>query len=121
MSEVIPVTKDNYDATVARPGIVLVDCWAPWCPACKTFAPVFEAAAGRYPNYTFAKLNTQEEKELTASLGVSHIPSLILYRDGIGLYNEPGSPGPAELEDIIRQAEQLDMEAVRRQMSQPPG
>ena len=120
MDNLINLTKDNYDAVVSRDGIVLVDCWASWCPACKTFAPIFEAAAGRHPQHIFAKLDTQQEKDLTASLGVTHIPALILYRDGLALYHEAGSPAADGLQEIIAQAEGLDMSEVRRHLASQP-
>lgn len=117
LERVIAVTQENFDQIVSREGIVLVDCWASWCPACKTFSPIYEAAAERHPEHTFAKLDTQKEKALAASLGVTHIPTLILYRDGLPLYHEAGSPAAEGLEDIILQAEGVDMSEVRRHLA----
>ena len=109
----VVLTKDNYDATVAADGIVLVDCWAPWCAGCDKFAEVYEAVASRHREHVFGKPDTQTQRELVSDLGVEHIPSLLLYRDGVLLFQQPGSFDDEALEDIVAQAESIDMDAVR--------
>jgi thioredoxin 1 len=110
---IVELDQATFEALIGSPGIVLVDCWAAWCRACEAFQPVFEDAARRHPTCTFAKVNTQQEKALTAALGIEHIPSLVLYRDGLLLFNQPGYFDAAGLDEIISQAESLDIERVR--------
>jgi thioredoxin 1 len=110
---VLDVTEDNFADVVTGGGIVIVDCWASWCGTCKTFAPVFERAAGRHSKHVFAKLDTQKEKSLVKDLEIEHIPALLLYRDGLLLFKQPGYYEEEELDDIVRQAESLNMDEVR--------
>ncbi|NIO29758.1 MAG: thiol reductase thioredoxin [Candidatus Latescibacteria bacterium] len=114
---VIALNEDNFESTVLNGGIALVDCWAPWCAACKPFAPIYEKVAARYPENTFGKLDTRKEKSLVSALGVDHIPTLLLYREGILLFRQPGYFEEEQLEDIIRQAQSLDMDYVRAQIA----
>lgn len=109
----VELNRDNFEQTVSGPGIVMVDCWAAWCAACKDFGPVFERVAGKHPEHTFGKLDTESEKELVSDLKVEHIPTLVLFRDGIKLFQQPGYYEEDKLEDIVRQAESVDMDAVR--------
>jgi thioredoxin 1 len=109
----LELTSENFGRTVSDGGIVLVDCWAAWCGGCKTFAPIFEKVAAEHPDCAFGKLDTQAESDLVGSLGVQHIPSLLVYRDGVLLLNQPGNFDEQALRDIIRQAQSLDMDAVR--------
>ncbi|MEE4270323.1 MAG: thioredoxin family protein [Thermoanaerobaculales bacterium] len=110
--------KSNFDHLVLGDGITLIDCWAPWCQGCRQFDPVFDAAAERHPSHTFAKLNTQAESELTDKLGIKHIPTLILFRDGILLLRQPGHAPAEALDEIVEKAEGLDMDQVRAAMEE---
>jgi len=112
-----PLTSDEFEDTVSGAGIVIVDCWAPWCGACKEFAPVFEAAAARHPDHVFATLNTEAETSIVEALGIKHIPSLLLFRDGILLFQQPGYFDPAGLDSVVSQAESLNMDMVRREIA----
>ena len=112
----IALDPENFDQQVLTDGIVLVDCWAPWCQGCGEFEPVFEAAAERHPTHTFAKVNTHREGALGKKLGVKHIPTLILFRDGILLLRQPGYVPAEGLDDIIEKAEALEMDHVRSEM-----
>lgn len=114
---IVNLSKDNFDSTVTGGGIVLVDCWAAWCGACKTFGPVFERVAERHPNHTFGKIDARKERELVNQLGIEHIPALLLFRDGILLFRQPGYFDEAKLDDILSQAESLDMELVLADMA----
>jgi thioredoxin 1 len=109
----IDLTADNFVSTVSQEGIVLVDCWARWCEGCKTFSPVFEKVAEKHPEHTFGNLDTEAEKEITKKLEIKHIPTLLLYRDGLMLFHQPGNFDTETLEGIIKQAEGLDMDQVR--------
>jgi thioredoxin 1 len=106
------MTQDTHDQTVAE-GIVLIDFWAAWCGPCRQFAPVFEKVSEANPDVTFAKVDTEAEPELAGRYGITSIPTLIAYRDGIPVFGQPGSlPQPA-LEDLLRQVRGLDMDEVR--------
>lgn len=110
---IVNLGSDNFNSTVSASGITLIDCWASWCVACSGFEPIYRRAAERHPKHTFAKLDTQTEKNLIKELGIEHIPSLLLYRDGILLFRQPGYYSEEQLEDIVQQAESLDMNEVR--------
>ena len=109
----VELSQDNYRSILGQDGIVLVNCWASSCGACKVLGPIYAKVAERYPQHTFAKLDTLAEDELVSTLGIAHVPTLLLYQDGILLFNQAGNFDEPRLEDIIAQAEALDMDAVR--------
>lgn len=110
---IVTLTEDNFEQVVTGGGIVLVDCWAAWCGACKDFAPVYERVAEANPEHTYGAYDTQKNKAYTSELGIDHIPTLLLFRDGLLLFKQPGYYEEKALEDIIKQAESLDMDEVR--------
>jgi thioredoxin 1 len=113
----LTVTKDNIDATINNNGIVLLDFWAEWCGPCKRFGPIFEAAAEKHPDIVFGKVDTQEEQQLAGSLQIRSIPTLMVFRDQVLLFNQAGALPPAALEDLITQVRALNMDEVRAEMA----
>lgn len=110
----LQLNKDNFETTVESSDILFVDYWAEWCGPCRAFSPVFEQAADEHPEITFAKVNTEKEQELAAAMQIRSIPNLMVFRDGLLLYNQPGMlPAPA-LEELISKVKELDMEDVRK-------
>jgi len=107
----------DFEETVTQDGIVLVDFWAEWCGPCKSFGPVFEAASEKNPEITFAKIDTEAEQEIAGALEIRSIPTLMIFRDGIQVFSQPGAlPGHA-LDDLIDQVEALDMDEVRAEIA----
>ena len=108
------MTSTDHEQTV-KEGIVLIDFWAAWCGPCRQFAPVYERVSERNEDVVFAKVDTEAEPELAQMYGITSIPTLVVYRDGIPVFGQPGAlPEPA-LEDIVRQVRDLDMDVVREQ------
>jgi len=110
----LQLNKDNFKETVAGHETVLVDFWASWCGPCQTFAPVFEKASEEHPDLVFAKVDTEEQPDLTTAFDIRSIPTLMVFRDQILLYSQPGALPPPMLADLIGQIQALDMDEVRR-------
>ncbi len=113
----IDLTSEAFEKTVTADGIVLVDFWAEWCGPCKSFGPIFEQASEKNPEITFAKIDTEAQQEIAGALEIRSIPTLMIFRDGIQLFSQPGAlPGHA-LDDIIDQVKAIDMDEVRAEIA----
>ena len=110
------LTRETFEEAVLSDGITLVDFWAEWCGPCRQFGPIFEQTAEENPDVTFAKIDTEAEQALAGSLGIMSIPTLMIFRDGIQLFNRPGALPKAALDDLLRQVRELDMDEVRSQL-----
>lgn len=109
----IELNRFNFKDLVDREGIVLIECWAPGCGVCAQFDPVFSGLAEKNTNHTFARMNVATDEKLGEFFEITHTPSIMLYRDGLLLLRKPGNFSEGELQNIIDQAESLDMDVVR--------
>lgn len=112
------MTTENFETLLTKEGILFIDWWAEWCGPCQAFAPIYEEASGRHEDVTFAKIDTEAQQGLAAAFKIKSIPTLMVFRDGIPLYAQPGVvPGEA-LDDLVTQARALDMEKVRKEFEE---
>lgn len=117
MSSTVELTKENFDQTVTDNEFVLIDFWAEWCGPCRQFAPVYEKAAEANPDLIFAKVDTEAQPELAAAFEIQSIPTLMIVRDQVAIFAQPGALPAAALEDVIGQARKLDMDEVRKSVA----
>ena len=114
----ITLTSENFEEIVSTNAIVLVDFWASWCGPCRMFAPVFESASEQHPDVVFAKVNTETEQELAQAFGIMSIPTLMVFRDQVVLYSQPGALPAASLEGLIGQVGAVDIDKVHRTIAE---
>jgi thioredoxin 1 len=112
------LTSANFDAMTGSDRLVLIDFWAAWCGPCRMFGPVFERVSDRHPDAVFGKVDTEAQPELAGAFGISSIPTLMVIRDGVVLYAQPGALPETALEELIGKARELDMDEVRDQIAQ---
>lgn len=112
----VNLTKDTFEKTILDADIVLVDFWAEWCGPCKMFGPTFEKVSEQYPEITFAKVDTEAEQELAGYFQIRSIPTLMAFKEQIGVFSQPGALPEDALTDLISQIESLDMDAVRKEI-----
>ena len=115
---VVELTKQNFEDTVTNNAFVIVDFWAPWCGPCRSFAPTFESVSEEHQNIVFAKVNTEEEQEIAAHFGIRSIPTLMIFRDKIIIFSQPGALPESAFKELIGKASELDMDEVRKQIEQ---
>ncbi|MFC8848002.1 MULTISPECIES: thioredoxin [unclassified Micromonospora] len=116
----VALTGANFEETVTRDGIVLVDFWASWCGPCRGFAPVFEQASDKHRDVVFGKVDTEVEQGLAAAAQIRSIPTLMAFRDGLLVFSQPGALPAAALEQVIQAVRELDMDEVRAKISGEP-
>ena len=116
----VELTADNFNSTVSGDGLILVDFWAEWCPPCRMFGPVFEKASERHPDAVFGKVDTEAQPEIAATFNITSIPTLMIIRDSVVLYAQPGALPEKALEELITKAEAVDMDEVRASLAKAP-
>ena len=114
----VELTRDNFESTMRAHAIVIVDFWAPWCGPCRGFAPIFEQASEAHPEVLFGKVNTDDEQELAGAFNIRSIPTLMVLRENVILFQQAGSLPASGLEQVLAQAKALDMAEVHREIAE---
>jgi len=114
----VELTRQNFESTVQDNAFVVIDFWAPWCGPCRTFAPTYEKVSQDHDDIIFGMVNTQDEQELAGEFGIRSIPTLMIFRDQIIIYSQPGALPENALRDLLAKAAELDMDEVRAQIAE---
>ncbi len=114
----VEITKDNFEDIVTKNNMVILDFWASWCGPCKAFAPAFEAASEKFPDVVFGKVNTEEQQELAGHFQIRSIPNVMLFREKVMLFAQPGAMPAAGIDSVIEQAKALDMDQIRAEIAE---
>lgn len=115
---VVELDESNFESTVTENPFVIIDYWAPWCGPCRSFAPTFEAISEEFPDIVFAKVNTEDQQGIAAHFNIRSIPTLMVFRDNILLYNEGGALPGGALRELLTKATELDMDQVRAEIAE---
>ena len=114
----VDVTADNFNEIITNNDFVIVDFWAPWCGPCKGFAPLYDELSEKYPDIIFAKVNTEEQQALAGEFQIRSIPTIMIFREQIIMFSQPGAPQGPQMEQIIEQVQGLDMNEVKKDIEQ---
>ena len=114
----VNLTNETFSDTINKNEIVIIDFWAEWCGPCKNFSPIYEEASEKHEDIVFAKVNTEEEQELGASFQIRSIPTLMIFREKIILYSQPGMIGGPQLDELVGKVKELDMDMVRAEIAE---
>lgn len=115
------LTKENFQDVVGNNDFVIIDFWAPWCGPCRNFAPIYEAASEKYTDIVFGKVNTEDEQELAGYFQIRSIPTLMIFREKIIIFSQPGMLPANAFDDLIARAKELDMDHVRKEIAEQEG
>jgi thioredoxin 1 len=118
---VIELTSENFESTIKDNPFVVVDFWATWCGPCRSFAPVYEKVSADHDDIVFAKVNTEDEQQLAAHFQIRSIPTLMIFRDQIIIFSQPGALPESSFRDLLAKAGELDMEKVRADIAEQQG
>lgn len=114
----VELTKENFEQTITDNDFVIIDFWAEWCGPCKNFAPIYEEASEKYPDIVFAKVDTEAQQELAAYFQIRSIPTLMIFRERVIIFSQPGMLPASALDELIGKAKELDMDQVRKEIEE---
>ncbi|HUW28211.1 MAG TPA: thioredoxin [Sulfuriferula sp.] len=114
----LDLTQENFESTILENDFIIVDFWAPWCGPCRAFAPVYDQVSESHPDIVFAKVNTEAEQDIAASFQIRSIPTLMIFREKVIIYSQPGSLPASALEDLIAKVRELDMAQVHKEIAE---